>query len=101
MGGRARQLGLGTGSKCRSGVSLKSLNAISASNKLPVLTSHTALFVNQILAAKRADAGADTSAQEAEIDRHVYALYPPSLDELRRTRALTPAEIKIVEEAAR
>ena len=42
---------------------------------------------------------ADTSAQEAEIDRHVSAVYPPSLDELRRTRALTPAEIKIVEES--
>lgn len=39
---------------------------------------------------------ADANA-EREIDRHVYALYPPSLDEPRRTRALTPDEIKIVE----
>ena len=103
MGGRARQLGLGTGSKCRSGVSLKSLNAISASNKLPVLTSHTALFVNQILAAKRADAGADTSAQEAEIDRHVYALYLPAPRFALlawQPGGLTPAEIKIVESAS-
>jgi adenine-specific DNA-methyltransferase len=46
-------------------------------------------LVDQILAAKRADAGADTSAQEAEIDRHVYALY-----------GLTPEEIKIVEGTA-
>ncbi|MDO8541620.1 MAG: N-6 DNA methylase [Opitutaceae bacterium] len=46
-------------------------------------------LVDQILAAKQADAGADTSAPEAEIDRHVYALY-----------GLTPAEIKIVEESA-
>ena len=43
-------------------------------------------LVSQILAAKRVDAGADTSAPEAEIDRHVYALY-----------GLTPEEIKIVE----
>jgi hypothetical protein len=47
-------------------------------------------LVDQILAAKRADAGADTSALEAEIDRHVYALYD-----------LTPEEIKIVEESSR
>ena len=48
-----------------------------------------ASLARQILAAKRADAGADTSALEAEIDRHVYALY-----------GLTPAEIKIVEESS-
>jgi hypothetical protein len=42
-----------------------------------------------ILAANRADAGADTSAWEAEIDRHVYALY-----------GLTHAEIKTVEESS-
>ena len=47
-------------------------------------------LVDQILAAKRADAGADTSAHEAEIDRHVYGLY-----------GLTPAEIKLVEEAGK
>jgi len=45
-------------------------------------------LVDQILAAKRADAAADTSRLEAEIDRHVYALY-----------GLTEAEIKIVEAA--
>ena len=42
--------------------------------------------VDKILAAKQADAGADTSKEEAEIDRLVYALY-----------GLTEAEIKIVE----
>jgi hypothetical protein len=47
------------------------------------------VFVDQILAAKRADARADTSALESEIDRHVYALY-----------GLTPEEIKIVEGTA-
>ena len=61
-------------------------------SQIPVPPSTTAQqseiesLVNQILAAKRADAGADTSALEAEIDRHVYALY-----------GLTPEEIKIVE----
>jgi hypothetical protein len=49
------------------------------------------------LSAKQRDVGADTSALEREIDRHVYALYPPSLDELRRTRGLTPEEIELVE----
>lgn len=44
---------------------------------------------DQILAPMRADAGAGTSAPEAEIDRHVYALY-----------GLTPAEIKIVEDSS-
>jgi len=57
---------------------------------MPRLTGRLALqveeLVDQILAAKRADARADTSAWEAEIDRHVYALY-----------GLTPEEIKIVE----
>ena len=54
---------------------------------------------DQILATKRADAGADTSAPEAEIDQHVYALYQPS-PRLRLAGALTPAEIKIVEESS-
>lgn len=51
-------------------------------------TAHSILLtlVDQILAAKRVDAGADTSAPEAEIDRHVYSLY-----------GLTPEEIDIVE----
>jgi adenine-specific DNA-methyltransferase len=48
-----------------------------------------AKLVDQILAAKRVDAGANTSALEAEIDQHVYALY-----------GLTPEEIKIVEGSA-
>lgn len=43
-------------------------------------------LVGRILAAKQRDARADTSEMEHEIDRHVYALY-----------GLTPEEIKIVE----
>ena len=43
-----------------------------------------------VLAAKRADPAADTSALEREIDQRVYALY-----------GLTPEEIKLVEERAR
>jgi len=43
-------------------------------------------LVKRILAAKQRDARADTSEMEQEIDRHVYALY-----------GLTPEEIKIVE----
>lgn len=53
---------------------------------LDTVRDRVVALVDQILAAKRADAGADTSAPEAEIDRHVYALY-----------GLTPAEIKLVE----
>jgi len=49
-----------------------------------------ASLVKRILAAKRADAAADTSAWEREIDERVYRLY-----------GLTPAEIKIVEEGAK
>jgi hypothetical protein len=45
--------------------------------------------IPKILAAKRADTGADTSVPEREIDRHVYALY-----------GLTPEEIKIVEKSS-
>lgn len=47
-------------------------------------------LVDRILAAKQRDARADTSAMEQEIDRHVYALY-----------GLTPEEIKIVEDAGK
>ena len=47
-------------------------------------------LVEKILAAKQRDARADTSEMEQEIDRHVYALY-----------GLTPEEIKIVEESAK
>ena len=43
-------------------------------------------LVDQIFAAKKQNPEADTSTLEAEIDRHVYALY-----------SLTPEEIKIVE----
>ncbi len=52
---------------------------------------HTRLVsrVNKILAAKRADPQADTSAWEREIDQLVYQLY-----------GLTPEEIKIVEGTA-
>lgn len=46
-------------------------------------------LVEGILAAKRADATADTSAFEREIDERVYRLY-----------RLTPDEIQIVEESA-
>lgn len=45
-------------------------------------------LVDRILAAKRRDAGADTTTLEQEIDRLVYALYD-----------MTPAEIKLVEES--
>ena len=45
-------------------------------------------LVDKILAAKRANPNADTSALEREIDEHVYRLY-----------GLTPDEIKIVEES--
>ena len=47
-------------------------------------------LVNQILAAKKLDPGADTRGWEAEIDRHVYSLYD-----------LTKEEIAIVEESTR
>lgn len=46
-------------------------------------------LVDQILAAKRKNPSADTSALEREIDQQVYALY-----------GLTPEEIKIVEGAS-
>lgn len=44
--------------------------------------------VDRILAAQQQHPAADTSALEREIDQQVYALY-----------ALTPAKIKIVEDA--
>ena len=55
-------------------------------------TEHDALvkLVERILAAKRADAAADVTAWEREIDERVYRLY-----------GLTPEEIKIVEEAGK
>ena len=46
--------------------------------------------VDEILASKRKNSDADTSALEREIDQQVYALY-----------GLTPEEIKTVEEAAK
>lgn len=51
-------------------------------------TKQLITLVDRILAAKRANANADTSALEREIDQHVYALY-----------GLTPEEIQIVEGA--
>ncbi|MCI0698350.1 hypothetical protein L0337_40900 [candidate division KSB1 bacterium] len=48
------------------------------------------IIANQILAAKRANAAADVSALEGEIDQLVYRLY-----------GLTAEEIAIVEEAER
>ncbi len=50
--------------------------------------SEVAALVDSILAAKRADPSADTSALEAEIDEKVYGLY-----------GLTPEEREIVEAA--
>jgi hypothetical protein len=47
-------------------------------------------LVDRILASKRRDAEADTSALEREIDELVYALY-----------GLTPEEIKLVEGSAK
>ena len=47
-------------------------------------------LVDRILAAKQRDARADTSEMEQEIDRHVYALY-----------GLTPEEIQTVEDAGK
>ena len=47
-------------------------------------------LVDRILAAKQRDARADTSELEQEINRHVYALY-----------GLTPEEIQIVEDAGK
>ena len=47
-------------------------------------------LVDRILAAKQRDARADTSELEQEIDRHVYALY-----------GLTLEEIQIVEDAGK
>ena len=41
---------------------------------------------------------ADTSALEREMDRQVYALYPPAA-KFRQTGGPTPEEINIVEEA--
>lgn len=39
-------------------------------------------MVEQVLAAKQADAGADTAALEAEIDLQVYRLYDLTYDEV-------------------
>lgn len=47
-------------------------------------------LVDRILAAKKADPNADTSALEAEIDKLVYRLYD-----------LTPEEIAVVESSAK
>jgi adenine-specific DNA-methyltransferase len=52
-------------------------------NQIPIIK-----LVNRILAAKRANPAADTTALEAEIDQLVYRLY-----------GLTDDEIKIVEES--
>ncbi len=52
--------------------------------------SEVAALVDSILAAKRADPSADTSALEAEIDEKVYGLY-----------GLTPEEREIVEAAVK
>jgi len=52
-------------------------------SKLPILpTKKLAPLVTQILAAKKADPSADTSALEAEIDQLVYALYGLTAEEI-------------------
>lgn len=56
----------------------------------PSQQKEIAALVDRILAAKRADASADVTALEREIDERVYRLY-----------GLTPEEIKIVEEGTR
>ena len=55
-------------------------------SKAPVKHAALVPHLDKILAAKRADAAADVSAWEREIDERVYRLY-----------GLTPEEIKIVE----
>ena len=64
--------------------------------------THDALvaLVDKILAAKRANPQADTSAWEREIDERVYRLHLPA-PRLRQAGGLTPEEIKIVDEAAK
>ena len=71
-------------------VSAGELNAlpmpdVTAEQQTPIVA-----LVDKILAAKRANPQADTSAWEREIDERVYRLY-----------GLTAAEIKIVEESSR
>ena len=58
----------------------------------PERAQHDALagLVERVLAAKRSHPSADTSALEREIDARVHRLY-----------ALTPDEIKLVEETSR
>jgi len=58
----------------------------------PVKTAAKAssALAERVLAAKRADPAADSSALEREIDQRVYALY-----------GLTADEIKIVEDSTR
>ena len=55
----------------------------------PVQSTTISRRVEQVLAAKKTNPAADTTALEREIDQQVYALY-----------GLTPEEIKIVEGAA-
>ncbi|MBI4660642.1 MAG: hypothetical protein HY735_17535, partial [Verrucomicrobia bacterium] len=57
---------------------------------LPKVEQNLTKLVDQILAAKKRDPDADTTAWEREIDRLIYKLYD-----------LTPDEIKLMEESAR
>jgi adenine-specific DNA-methyltransferase len=50
------------------------------------MQTRIALLVNSVISTKEANASADTTTLEREIDQHVYALY-----------GLTPEEIAIVE----
>ena len=70
----------------------KAINALAKQPCASERAEHDALvgLVERILSAKRAAPLADTSALEREIDQRVYRLY-----------ALTPDEIKLVEEAGK
>jgi len=57
-------------------------------------------LVECIVAARRANAAADTRAWEREMDERVYRLYLPA-PRLRQAGGLTPEEIQIVEGTAK
>jgi len=56
-------------------------------------------LVNRILKAKRANAAADTSAWEREIDQQVYRLYGLTPDEIRLVEASAPLSSRRAESA--
>jgi len=69
-------------------VTIFSLSQIPIVNIPNVFETRLVIIVTQILAIKKNDFSADTTALEAEIDQLVYQLY-----------GLTEEEIKIVEES--